>query len=88
MYKIELNFSFLRKLFSAYVLKIRFICVQNVMHVILATFQQLNFCYLLRFIIISSVHGASLTCMRRTFELKKFCYESLKKVSILDLSKS
>ena len=33
-------------------------CVQNVMYVILATVSQFSFCYVLKIIIISSVHGA------------------------------
>ena len=34
------------------------ICVKNVMHMVLVSLNQCNFCCLLRFIIISSVHGA------------------------------
>ena len=52
------GFLRLKKVFSVYTLKIRFICVQNVMYVMLATLLQYNFCYLLKFIIISSAHGA------------------------------
>jgi len=46
--------------FSVYVFRIRLICVKNAVYVVLATLQQFNFCCLLRFIIISSVHGAFL----------------------------
>ena len=64
-----LNFRNLRKFFSVFVFQIRFICVQNVMYVMLATLQQLLNCYrvanitymtfcTLRFIIIPSVLGA------------------------------
>ena len=35
-----------------------YLCVQNVIHVVLTTFLQLDFCYLLRFITISSLYGA------------------------------
>ena len=36
------------------------LCVQDVMYAMLAALYQFNFCFLLRFIIISSVHGAFL----------------------------
>ena len=42
------------------------------MYVVLATLKQFNFCYLLRFNIIPSVHGASLMRMRKTLDLKRF----------------
>ena len=44
-------------------------------NIILAARQQLHFCWLLRFIIISGVHGAfhfSLMCMCKTLQLKTF----------------
>ena len=53
------------------------------MYVMLATLKQFNFCYLLRFIIISSVHAASSMCMRETLEFKNLRQASLKKVLIL-----
>ena len=53
-----LDFPDLRNFFSVYVLKIRFICVNNAMYVILATLQQFNFCYFLKFIVISNLSGA------------------------------
>ena len=58
-----------------YVCHIRFICVQIVMHLILATLKQSNFWYLLRFLIISSVHGAfllSINVLAQNIELKIF----------------
>ena len=46
------------------------------MIVMLATFCQFNFCYLLRFIFFSSVHGAfslSINVHAQTLEFKNFC---------------
>ena len=81
-----LDFWDLRKLFCVYVFRIRFICVQNVMYVKLTALKQFNFCYLLRFIIISSVHGAfslSTKCVCAKHTNSRIFQESLKKVWVL-----
>ena len=68
--------------FSVYVFGSRFICVQNVMYAMLATFQQFNFCYLLRFIIVSSVHRAfphSIDVHAQNIEGQKFLLKKCQK---------
>ena len=61
------------------------------MYVISAALEQCNFCYLLRFIIVSSVHGAfslSNNAQAQNTGTQKFLLESLKEVLILEVRKS
>ena len=80
--KFSTGFLRLKKFFSVYVFKIRLICIQNVMYVMLATLKQFDFCYLLRFIIISSVHGTFhflLMCIQKTLDSNIFTKKVLRK---------
>ena len=72
---------------NVYAFKIRLICVQNVMYVMLATIYQFNLRYLLRFINISSAHGAfppSINVHVQDIGTQRFCQGSFKKVLILE----